>query len=120
MAYWEWMGTSRIVSSRQTDFTSRWLQPSADKRSSLSIVNGLSLRLPLIATYELTDGVGIMAAGFVTASSYSSPSDADSSDERSSLRGQLFGSGGSLSLEFSGETFAVRPGVEFTQYQARR
>lgn len=84
---------------------------------SFIIISGTMLRLPAIATYELADNVAITGAVFGSTTRYSSIDGGDDS-AFGAFSGTLVSSGAAFNLEFSGETFSIRPGVEFTRYAA--
>lgn len=84
---------------------------------SLILINGFMVKLPVVATVDLADNVAINLSGFGTTTSYSSAGADDSDDDLAVFSGSLGGFGGSIGLEFSGATFAIRPGIEVTRYQ---
>ncbi len=84
---------------------------------TLIVISGTSFKLPLLATFELSDNIAINAAAFGSATYYSGPEDDDDDSDFEAFSGKLAGAGAALGIEFSGETFAIRPGVEFTRYQ---
>ncbi|ACY18325.1 hypothetical protein [Haliangium ochraceum] len=83
---------------------------------TLIVIHGLSARLPLLATYELSDNFAVNLGGFVTGTSYTTAFD-DDDDDLGVLSGTNAGAGAFFGVELSGETFAIRPGVEFTRYE---
>ena len=84
---------------------------------SLILVSGTTLKLPAIATYDLSDNVAVTGSVFGTTSRYSSINTGDSDDDGfGRFSGTLGATGGSFALELSGATFAIRPGIEFTRY----
>jgi hypothetical protein len=86
---------------------------------SLILINGLTFKLPVVATYELSDNVAFTGSVFGSSTNYSSPNDPnDSGDGLGAFQGNLAATGASFNLEFSGNAFAVRPGVEYTNYVA--
>lgn len=75
------------------------------------VIEGAYFRLPLIATYELADNVDFTAAVFGASAHYS-----PSSSDFGQFNGTLVSSGGALGIDLHGETFTIRPAVEFTRY----
>jgi hypothetical protein len=84
---------------------------------SFIVISGTMLRLPGIATYEISDNVAITGALFGSTTSFSAVN-GSGDDGFGAFSGSLVSSGGAIGLEFSGETFSIRPGVEFTRYLA--
>ena len=78
------------------------------------IVEGVSLRLPVILTYELGDNLDFNAAAFASTTKYSTTS--DTSSDFKLFSGTLLSSGGAVGFDLHGETFSIRPAVEFTRY----
>jgi len=83
---------------------------------TMIIVQGVTLRLPLILTYDLADNVGFTAAAFVSTTKYSSVDPNDANNELSQFSGTLGSGGGAIGFEIRGETFEIRPAIEFTQW----
>lgn len=80
------------------------------------VLQGVGLRLPGILTYQLADNIDFTAAAFGSTTRYSTPG-SDSSDF-STFRGTLVSTGGAIGFDLRGETFSIRPAVEFTRYVA--
>jgi hypothetical protein len=78
------------------------------------VIEGVYVRVPLIMTYELADNFDFTAAVF-GASAHYTPADSGSSDF-DSFNGTLVSSGGAIGVDLHGETFSIRPAVEFTRY----
>lgn len=88
---------------------------------SMIVISGLTLKLPVIATYELSDNVAFTASAFGSSTNYSDvdPNDPDAGEDGlGAFQGSLAATGASFSLEFSGNSFAIRPGVEYANYVA--
>ncbi|MCG8424005.1 MAG: hypothetical protein MJE77_39440 [Proteobacteria bacterium] len=83
---------------------------------SLILISGTSVKLPLIATYELADNIAITGSIFGSTTRYGAVDPDDADEDLARFSGNLGATGGSFFFEFSGETFAIRPGVEFTRY----
>ncbi|MEM9491999.1 MAG: hypothetical protein AAGC55_22830 [Myxococcota bacterium] len=83
---------------------------------TLILISGTSLKLPVIATYELADNVAVTGSLFGISTRYSNATGDDSDDDLAVFGGSLVGTGASIGLEFSGSVFAIRPAVEFTNY----
>jgi hypothetical protein len=81
------------------------------------VLQGVGLRLPGILTYELADNLDFTAAVFGSTTRYSVPSD-DTDSDFSAFRGTLVSTGGAIGFDLHGETFSIRPAVEFTRYVA--
>lgn len=81
------------------------------------VLQGVGLRLPGILTYELADNLDFTAAVFGSTTRYSVPSD-DTDSDFSTFRGTLVSTGGAIGFDLHGETFSIRPAVEFTRYVA--
>lgn len=78
------------------------------------VIQGTSLKLPVLLTHELSDNFAFNAGLFWLTTRYS---EVDNSDEEfEQFRGTLGATGLSLSFDLAIETFVIRPGVEFTQY----
>lgn len=84
---------------------------------SLIVINGTMVRLPLIATIELSDNFAITGALFGSTTYYTTIA-ADDDEIFGPLGGSLVATGSAVSLEISGGSFVIRPGVEFTRYLA--
>jgi hypothetical protein len=80
------------------------------------ILQGVGARLPGILTYQLADNIDFTAAVFGSVTKYSTPSNDD--DDFSTFRGTLLSTGGAVGFDLHGETFTIRPSVEFTRYVA--
>jgi hypothetical protein len=78
------------------------------------VVQGVSGRLPGILTYELGDNLDLNLAAFVATTKFSTTG-SDSSDFNV-FSGTLLSSGGAVGFDLHGETFNIRPTVEFTRY----
>jgi hypothetical protein len=78
------------------------------------VVEGVSARLPGILTYELADNIDLNLAAFVSTTKYSTTSGGSSDFDMFS--GTLLSSGGAVGFDLHGETFTIRPSVEFTRY----
>jgi hypothetical protein len=85
---------------------------------SFIVISGTMLRLPGIATYEISDNVAITGAVFGSTTRFDTLGPDSDSDWFGAFSGSLVASGSAIGLEFSGETFSIRPGVEFTRYLA--
>lgn len=75
------------------------------------LIEGGYVRLPVILTYELADNFDFTIAGFGASAHYNSIS-SDFSD----FKGTLVSSGVAVGVDLHGETFTIRPSVEFTRY----
>jgi hypothetical protein len=82
------------------------------------VLQGISTRLPFIVTYEITNWFGVTAALFAGYSHYSVAND-DLDDAVNNFAGDMITYGVAIGPELSGETFFIRPSVEFTRYQVR-
>jgi hypothetical protein len=80
------------------------------------VLQGISTRLPIIATYEITDWFGVSAALYAGYSHYSVAND-DLDHAINNFSGDMITYGVAIGPELSGETFFIRPAVEFTRYQ---
>jgi hypothetical protein len=80
------------------------------------VLEGIGFRLPGILTYELADNLDFTAAAFGSTTKYSTASSGDS--DFSTFRGTLVSTGGAIGFDLHGETFSIRPSVEFTRYVA--
>ena len=80
------------------------------------VLQGVSTRLPFIATYEINKWFGINAAVYAGYSHYSVAND-DLGDTINDFSGDIISYGVAIGPELSGETFFIRPSVEFTRYQ---
>jgi len=80
------------------------------------ILQGVSTRLPIVATYEVNKWFGVSAAVFAGYSHYSIAND-EYDDAINDFSGDMITYGVALGPELSGETFFIRPTVEFTRYQ---
>jgi len=81
------------------------------------VVQGGSLKLPGILTYELADNFDVTAAVFGSTTKYSSVDD-DSSGDFGVFNGTLAATGVAFGVDLHTETFNIRPAVEFTRYVA--
>ena len=86
---------------------------------SLIVIQGVGLRLPGILTYQLAGNLDFTAAVFGSTTKYSTLGDDDSDSNFGTFGGSLVSTGVALGLDLHGETFSIRPAVEFTQYVAR-
>lgn len=86
---------------------------------SLLIVQGVGLRLPGILTYQLADNLDFTAAVFGSATRYSAVDADDADNDLATFSGSLISTGGAVGIDLHGETFSIRPAVEFTRYIAR-
>jgi hypothetical protein len=77
------------------------------------IVEGGTLRLPAIATYELADNLDFNVAAFASEAHYKT---IDSNIDYSSLHGSLTSTGGAIGFDLHGEVMSIRPAVEFSRY----
>jgi hypothetical protein len=83
------------------------------------VLEGVGGRLPGILTYQLADNLDFTAAVFGATTRYSVPGDdSDSSSDFATFRGTLVSTGGAIGFDLHGETFSIRPAVEFTRYVA--
>jgi hypothetical protein len=80
------------------------------------VLQGISTRLPFIATYEINKWFGVNAAIYAGYSHYSVAND-DLGDAINDFSGDMITYGVAIGPEISGETFFIRPSVEFTRYQ---
>jgi hypothetical protein len=78
------------------------------------LIQGVYVRLPVILTYELADNVDFTVAAFGASEKFS-PADSSSSDA-GEFNGTFVSSGGAVGFDLHGETFSIRPAVEFTRY----
>lgn len=78
---------------------------------ALGSVSGTTLRLPGIVTYEVSDRLAINLALFGSTSYYNS-----TDDDYSAFDGTLGAVGFSAGVELRGETLALLPSVEWTDY----
>ncbi|HTJ43624.1 MAG TPA: hypothetical protein VL463_16075 [Kofleriaceae bacterium] len=78
------------------------------------LIQGVYVRLPVILTYELADNVDFTVAVFGASEKFS-PASSDSSDA-GEFNGTFVSSGGAVGFDLHGETFSIRPAVEFTRY----
>ncbi len=97
----------------QSDSLHLAVAPGLDYQAAF-VVQGITAKLPVVATFDLSPNFGVNIAPIGTFTRYSE-TDADFGD----LGGSLFGIGGALSFDIRGETFVLRPGVEYTRYTAR-
>jgi hypothetical protein len=81
------------------------------------VLQGVGFRLPGILTYQLADNFDFTAALFGSTTRYSVPGDSTGSDF-DTFRGTLVSTGGAIGFDLHGETFSLRPAVEFTRYVA--
>ncbi|MEZ4398895.1 MAG: hypothetical protein R3B06_02690 [Kofleriaceae bacterium] len=86
---------------------------------SLLIIQGVGLRLPGILTYELADNVDFTGAVFGSTTKYSNVDASNSDNSLGTFGGTLVSTGGAVGFDLHGETFSIRPAVEFTRYVAR-
>lgn len=84
----------------------------------LFFLEGYSARLPAILTYELADNVDFTIAGFASTSHYDSVLDSDE-EKGDGFTGSLVSTGAAVGFDLHGDTFSIRPAVEFTRYIAR-
>ena len=77
------------------------------------VVQGVSVRLPGILTYELADNLDFNLAGFVSTTKFSTATD---DDDFNLFSGTLLSTGAAVGFDLHGETFTIRPSVEFTRY----
>jgi hypothetical protein len=75
------------------------------------VIEGAYVRLPLIMTYELADNVDFTAAVFGSSAKYT-----PSSSDFGVFSGTFVSSGAAVGFDLHGETFSIRPAVEFTRY----
>lgn len=80
------------------------------------ILEGVGLRLPAIMTYQLADNMDFTAAVFGSTTHYSTTG--DGTDDFGTFSGTLVSTGGAVGIDLHGETFSIRPAVEFTRYVA--
>jgi hypothetical protein len=80
------------------------------------VLQGVGVRLPGILTYELADNVDFTAAVFGSTTHYSIPGSSSSDSDFYGFRGTLLSTGGAIGFDLHGETFSIRPSVEFTRY----
>lgn len=81
------------------------------------VLQGVGLRLPAILTYELADNVDFTAALFGSTTHYSIPG-TDTDSDFGAFNGTLLSTGGAIGFDLHGETFNLRPSIEFTRYVA--
>ncbi|MCX5858851.1 MAG: hypothetical protein NT056_02970 [Proteobacteria bacterium] len=87
---------------------------------AIFVVRGVSVRLPLILSYDLTDNFGFNASVLGGFSVYDAEKDNDydnSYDYARYFNGQTIFYGASFGPELRGSVFFVRPAVEFIRYQ---
>ena len=80
------------------------------------VVQAAYLRLPLIMTYELADNFDFTAAVYGASAHYSPVTDSSGNSDFGEFNGTLLSSGAAIGLDLHGETFSIRPAVEFTRY----
>jgi hypothetical protein len=85
---------------------------------SLLVIEGLGVRLPAILTYQLADNFDFTAAVFGSTTRYSSLDENEDSDF-GTFGGSLVSTGGAIGFDLHGETFSIRPAIEYTRYVAR-
>ncbi|MBK9033821.1 MAG: hypothetical protein IPL61_21565 [Myxococcales bacterium] len=86
---------------------------------SMIIIQGVGLRLPAILTYQLADNMDFTAAVFGSTTKYSNVDSSDSDNSLGTFGGSLVSTGGAVGFDLHGETFSIRPAIEFTRYVAR-
>ncbi len=77
------------------------------------VFQAVGVRLPVIATYQLSDMIDFNAAAFLAQTNFGN---ADS--DFSTFNGNLTSTGGALGFDIHGETLSIRPAFEFTKYVA--
>jgi len=80
------------------------------------VVKAAMFRLPLIATYELNDVLDFNVVVFGATAHYSPVLDDGGSSDFGEFNGTLLSSGAAVGFDIHGETFSIRPAVEFTRY----
>jgi hypothetical protein len=81
------------------------------------VLQGIGGRLPGILTYQLAANLDVTAAVFGATTRYSLPGD-DSDNDFATFRGTLVSTGGAIGFDLRGQTFSIRPALEFTRYVA--
>jgi len=84
-------------------------------------IRGVSVRLPVILSYDVTDNFGVNASVLGGFSGYDANRKDDydnDNDYAGYYDGQTFFYGASLGPEFRGSVFFARPAVEFIRYQS--
>ena len=79
---------------------------------SMVFIDGISLGLPLIATYDINKNIAVNAAGFMR---YLILGDNDGS-ESVGFSGNVLVFGGNIGLELRGETFYIMPAFEVSKW----
>ena len=77
------------------------------------VFDATSVKLPLVATFDLADNFSLNAAIFAGTADFR-----DVDDDFDMFHGTLAHTGASLGIEIRGETFVMRPAVEWTEYVA--
>jgi hypothetical protein len=80
------------------------------------VIKAAYVRVPLILTYELADNFDFTAAVFGSTAHYSPVLDSSGNSDFGEFNGTLVSSGGAIGFDLHGETFSIRPAVEFTRY----
>jgi hypothetical protein len=77
------------------------------------LVEGGTLRLPVIMTYELSDQLDFTVAGYGAVTHFK---DVNSSADYAVFDGTLTSTGAAINLDLHGETMSIRPGIELTRF----
>lgn len=85
---------------------------------SLLVIQGIGVRLPAIMTYELADNMDFTAAAYGAMTRYSEVDEDDADSDFGTFGGSLVSTGAAIGFDLHGETFSIRPAVEFTRYVA--
>jgi hypothetical protein len=80
------------------------------------VVKAAYVRIPLIMTYELADNIDFNAAVYGATAHYSPVLDDGGTSDFGEFNGTLLSSGAAIGFDLHGETFSIRPAVEFTRY----
>jgi hypothetical protein len=83
---------------------------------SMFLIDGFSLGLPLIGTFDVNKNVAINAAGFARFMFLGDSTDNDDNDTNIGFSGTVTVLGGNLGIELRGETFYIMPAVEFSKW----
>lgn len=86
---------------------------------SLLVIEGLTLRMPVIATVDVAPNFGFTVAGFGSTTRYSEVNADDSDSDFGPFSGSWVSTGVALGVELRGETFEIRPSLEFTRFAYR-